>query len=93
MENKGFPSVAAKGYQAPGVVVSYTTDDGVHTGKKFMAAGLQIAKGVPLKVGEQDGYKSFRLGLFGVDKLNNVDRTVGTLSFALDKVLDFDSGT
>ncbi len=88
LESKGIVSVAAQGFQAPGVVVSYTDDDGMHNGSKFAAHGLQIAAGVPLQCDEPADYKTFRLGLFGLDKLHNVDRTVANLERALDQVLD-----
>ena len=86
LERKGFPSVAAAGFQAPGVVVSYTDDMEIHNGKKFIAQGLQTAAGVPLQCDEPADYRSFRLGLFGLDKLHNIDRTVAQLAAALDKV-------
>ncbi len=86
LEARGFPSVAAPGFQAPGVVVSYTTDDGIKTGAKFAAAGLQVAAGVPLACDERPDYKAFRIGLFGLDKLHNIERTVATLGKALDEV-------
>lgn len=84
---KGFKSLAAKGFEAPGVVVSYTDDPDIHTGKKFAAAGLQTAAGVPLMCDEPEGFRTFRVGLFGLDKLHNVDRTVANLEKALDKVV------
>lgn len=84
---KGFKSVAAKGFEAPGVVVCYTDDADIQNGKKFAAQGLQIAAGVPLQCDEPDDYRTFRLGLFGLDKLHNVDRTVENLEAALDKIL------
>jgi aspartate aminotransferase-like enzyme len=84
---KGFPSVAAEGFQAPGVVVSYTTDPDIHSGKKFIAAGMQSAAGVPLQCDEPADYRSFRLGLFGLEKLHNPTQTVAHLATALDKVL------
>ncbi len=80
-------SVAVERYQAPGVVVVYTDRDDMHKGAAFMAQGLQIAGGVPLKVGEPDSFKTFRLGLFGLDKLNDVDGTVSRFEQALAKVL------
>jgi len=86
LAERGFVSVAAEGYGAPGVVVCYTDDDGIHNGSKFAAAGMQIAAGVPLMCDEPDDYKSFRLGLFGKDKLENVDRSVASLAAALDRV-------
>ena len=83
LEAAGFPSVAAAGFQAPGVVVSYTDDPGIKSGAKFAAQGMQIAGGVPLQVGEGDDFVTFRLGLFGLDKLHNVDRTVASLEKVL----------
>lgn len=82
----GFKSVAAPGFEAPGVVVSYTTDDDLQSSRKFLAAGLQAAAGVPLQCDEPADYKTFRLGLFGLDKLNNVERTVQLLEDALAKI-------
>ena len=84
---KGFESVAAVGFQAPGVVVSYTDDSGIHTGTKFRETGLQIAAGVPLQCDEPEDFQTFRLGLFGLDKLQNVDRTVATFEEALNQIL------
>ncbi len=84
---KGIRSVAAEGFQAPGVVVSYTDDDAIRTGAKFAAEGLQIAAGVPLQCDEPADFKTFRLGLFGLDKLHNPERTVANLKAALDRVL------
>lgn len=83
LEAAGFPSVAAEGFQAPGVVVSYTDDPGIKSGAKFAAQGMQIAGGVPLQVGEGDDFVTFRLGLFGLDKLHNVQRTVASLEKVL----------
>lgn len=87
LASKGVKSVAAKGFEAPGVVVSYTRDPDIQNGKKFAAQGVQIAAGVPLQCDEPDDYQTFRLGLFGLDKLHNVDRTVAALKTALDAVL------
>jgi alanine-glyoxylate transaminase / serine-glyoxylate transaminase / serine-pyruvate transaminase len=87
LASKGIKSVAADGFGAPGVVVSYTRDADLQTGKKFLAEGLQIAAGVPLQCDEPEDFQTFRIGLFGLDKLGNVDRTVEHLSQALDKVL------
>ena len=84
---RGIQSVAAECFGAPGVVVSYTQDSDIQTGKKFGAAGMQIAAGVPLQCDEREDYKTFRLGLFGLDKLMNVDRTVASLEQALDEVM------
>jgi len=86
LSGKGFNSVAAKGFEAPGVVVCYTNDSGLHNGSKFAAEGLQIAAGVPLQCDEPADFQTFRLGLFGLDKLHNVDRTVATLEQVLDKI-------
>lgn len=87
LAKKGIKSVAAEGFEAPGVVVSYTQDSDIQTGKKFGAVGMQIAAGVPLQCDEREDYKTFRLGLFGLDKLQNVDRTVASLDDALRDVL------
>ena len=86
LESRGFPSVAADGFKAPGVVVSYTSDPAIQSGKKFLDVGLQTASGVPLQCDEGPDFKTFRIGLFGLEKWHNVDRTVGHLSAALDKV-------
>ncbi len=86
LESRGFPSVAAEGWKAPGVVVSYTTDPGIHNASKFVAAGLQAAAGVPLQCGEGEDFRSFRIGLFGLEKLEHVDRTVQHLATALDRI-------
>ena len=83
---RGFRSVAAEGFEAPGVVVCYTDDAEIQSGRAFAAEGLQIAAGVPLMVGEGDGYKSFRLGLFGLDKLADVNASVARLEAALDRL-------
>jgi aspartate aminotransferase-like enzyme len=86
LESKGIRSVAAKGFQAPGVVVSYTDDPEIQNGSKFMQQGLQIAAGVPLMCDEPADYRSFRLGLFGLDKLHNIERTVRHLDAALTRI-------
>jgi aspartate aminotransferase-like enzyme len=83
----GLPSVAAPGFEAPGVVVSYTHDAGLHTGKAFLAEGLQTAAGVPLQCDEGPEFRTFRIGLFGLDKLHNPQRSVATLERALRKIL------
>ena len=87
LTSKGFPSVAAAGFQAPGVVVSYTTDADIQSSKKFAALGLQTAAGVPLQCDEGADFQAFRLGLFGLDKLRNVDRTVQHLEQALSQIV------
>ena len=84
--SKGIPSVAAAGFEAPGVVVSYTEDADIQNGKKFLAAGLQTAAGVPLQCDEPADFRTFRIGLFGLDKLGNVDRTVRHLDKALQQI-------
>jgi aspartate aminotransferase-like enzyme len=86
LESRGFKSVAAAGFQAPGVVVSYTDDAEIQNGKKFLEQGLQIAAGVPLMCDEPEGFRTFRLGLFGLDKLHNIERTIAPLSDALDRM-------
>ena len=87
LADKGIESVAAEGFEAPGVVVSYTDRDDMHKGSAFAEAGMQIAAGVPLKVGEPDNFKTFRLGLFGLDKLTDVDGAVARFESALETVL------
>ena len=84
LQSRGFPSVAAVGFEAPGVVVSYTTDPEIQNGKKFLAVGLQTASGVPLQCDETAEFKTFRIGLFGLEKWHNVERTVAQLTTALD---------
>ena len=86
LTSRGMPSVAAEGFQAPGVVVSYTTDPDIQSGKAFIAQGLQTAAGVPLMCDEPSDFRTFRLGLFGLDKWADVDRSVGQLSKALDAI-------
>ncbi len=83
---KGCASVAAPGFQAPCVVVSYTDDGEIQNGRKFMAEGMQIAAGVPLQCDEPADFKTFRIGLFGLDKLRNVERTVASFEQALDRI-------
>lgn len=86
LREKGFKSVAATGFESPSVVVSYTDDDGIQSAKKFAQVGLQAAAGVPLQCGEPQDFKTFRIGLFGLDKLHHIDRTVATLAKALDEI-------
>ncbi|MEG1627038.1 alanine--glyoxylate aminotransferase family protein [Pseudomonas sp.] len=88
LASKGIKSVAADGFQAPGVVVSYTDDAEIKTGKKFAAHGLQIAAGVPLQCDEPADFQTFRIGLFGLEKLHNIERTVSTLEQALNEIID-----
>lgn len=86
LAERGIKSVAADGFGAPGVVVSFTQDPEIQTGKAFLAHGLQIAAGVPLMVDEGPDYKSFRLGLFGLDKLQDVRASLARLERAFDEV-------
>ena len=85
-ESRGLPSVAAEGFKAPGVVVSYTTDPEIQSSRKFLDQGLQTAAGVPLQCDEGADFKSFRVGLFGLEKWHNVDRAVAQLAGALDRI-------
>lgn len=87
LASHGIKTVAAEGFQAPGVVVSYTDDAGMHSGKAFAAEGLQSASGVPLQCDEGADFKTFRIGLFGLDKLHHPDRTVAALDAALVRIL------
>jgi aspartate aminotransferase-like enzyme len=87
LAKRGVRSVAADGFGAPGVVVSYTSDPEVQSGRAFLPLGIQIAAGVPLMCDEGPDYKSFRLGLFGLDKLEDVPASVARLEAALDQVL------
>jgi aspartate aminotransferase-like enzyme len=86
LESHGFASVAAAGFQAPGVVVSYTDDDDIRTGRAFAALGLQTAAGVPLQCDEPADFRTFRIGLFGLDKIEDADRTVAALADALERM-------
>lgn len=86
LERRGIRSVAAPGFQAPGVVVSYTDDPGIQNGSKFLALGLQTAAGVPLQCDEPAGFSTFRIGLFGLDKLHQPGRCVAQLAEALDRI-------
>ena len=88
LATKGIKSVAAEGFQAPGVVVSYTDEKGIQTGEKFAEIGFQVAAGVPLQCDEPKDYQSFRLGLFGLDKLHNVERTVEKIEGALNQIIE-----
>ncbi|MDB5929320.1 MAG: aminotransferase, class [Polaromonas sp.] len=85
-ESRGLPSVAAEGFKAPGVVVSYTTDPAIQSGRKFLDEGLQTAAGVPLQCDEGPDFMTFRVGLFGLEKWHQVGRTVGQLAAALDRI-------
>jgi len=92
LKNNGINSVAAPGFEAPGVVVSYTNDNAIQNGKKFVNQGLQIAAGVPLKCDEGDDFQTFRLGLFGLDKLHDIERTIANLAQAITNVFQNDWG-
>ena len=87
LERNGFKSVAAGGFKAPSVVVSYTDAAEVQNGSRFVAEGVQIAAGVPLECDEGGDFRTFRLGLFGLDKLQNIDRTIANFEDALNNVL------
>jgi aspartate aminotransferase-like enzyme len=86
LESRGYPSVAAEGFKAPGVVVSYTRDPEIQSSRKFLALGLQVAAGVPLQCDEPRDFMTFRIGLFGLEKLHNPDRSIGHLAAALDQL-------
>lgn len=86
LQTKSIKSVAAPGFTAPGVIVSYTTDAEIQTGKKFMMEGVQIAAGIPLKCDEPADFQTFRIGLFGLDKLMDLDRTIAQLDAALSHI-------
>ena len=86
LENYGYKSVASDEWKAPSVIVSYTDDIEIKTGKKFMQEGMQVAAGVPLECGEPEGFSTFRIGLFGLDKLTDIDRTVENLKNTLEAI-------
>jgi len=86
MVRHGYPSVAADGFQSPSVVVSYTDDKDVQSGKKFLDLGLQAAAGVPLQCDEPADFQTFRIGLFGLDKLGHVNRSVSNLESVLSRI-------
>lgn len=86
LARRGFPSVAAEGFAATSVVVSYTDDPGIRSGAKFKQVGVQVAAGVRLMCGEGDDFSTFRVGLFGLDKLGDVDGTVGRFEASLDRI-------
>lgn len=87
LARRGIRSVAAEGFAAPGVVVSYTDDPEVQSGRRFLSEGMQIAAGVPMQVGEGAEFRTFRLGLFGLDKLGDVDGTLARMVRVFDRVL------
>lgn len=82
----GLPSVAASGFASPTVVVVHTTDPDLRTGAAFREHGVQVAAGVPLHCDEPEGFSSFRMGLFGLDKLADVDAAVARLEKALSAI-------
>ncbi|MEL6752198.1 MAG: alanine--glyoxylate aminotransferase family protein, partial [Pseudomonadota bacterium] len=86
LRERGYQSVAARGFEAPGVVVSYTPDPAMQNGSRFAAEGMQIAAGVPLQCDEPEDFRTFRLGLFGLDKLKDVNGAVARLRETLDAV-------
>jgi aspartate aminotransferase-like enzyme len=86
LARRGFHSVAAPGFEAPGVVVCYTDDEGMSSAKKFTAIGMQIGAGVPLQCDEPADFRTFRIGLFGLDKLHNVERTLQIFEAGLEQV-------
>ena len=86
--SKGYHSVSAPGYQSPGVVVSYTKDPDIQSGKKFIALGLQTAAGVPLQCDERADFRTFRIGLFGLEKLTHIERTLGHLETAMEHITE-----
>ena len=86
LERQGIKSLAAPGFKAPSVVVSYTDDPEIQTGKKFAQLGMQIAAGVPLQCDEAEDFRTFRIGLFGLDKLKDIDRTVNLFAKTLEQI-------
>ncbi|MFR4190740.1 MAG: alanine--glyoxylate aminotransferase family protein, partial [Corynebacterium variabile] len=86
LTSRGITPIAAEGFAAPSVIVAYTDDPAVKSGAKFKEAGIQVASGVPLQCGEREDFSTFRLGLFGLDKLQDVDGTVERLRAGLDKL-------
>jgi len=89
MDVRGLTSVAAPGSQAPGVLVFYSPA-GVENPvmmNRFKDHGLQIAMGVPWRIDEPEGLKTFRMGLFGLDKVGKPQETVDVMTKALDQVL------
>jgi aspartate aminotransferase-like enzyme len=86
--SKGYHSVSAPGFQSPGVVVSYTKDPDIQSGKKFIALGMQTAAGVPLQCDERPDFRTFRIGLFGLEKLTHIERTLGHLEAALEQITE-----
>jgi aspartate aminotransferase-like enzyme len=86
LTSRGISPIAAEGFAAPSVIVAYTDDPAVKSGAKFKEAGIQVASGVPLQCGEREDFSTFRLGLFGLDKLQDVDGTVERLRAGLDKL-------
>ena len=91
LQNYGFKPVAAEGFQSPSVIVCYTSDPDVQNGLLFKQAGLQIAAGVPLMCDESNDFKSFRIGLFGLDKLKNIEKTYAGFAEALEQICQEES--
>jgi aspartate aminotransferase-like enzyme len=87
LESKGFKSVAAEGFKAPSVIVCYTNDKDIQNGSKFIKEGIQVAAGIPLMCDEDENFQTFRIGLFGLDKLHNIERTVHNLESAINRIL------
>ena len=85
-EHYGYLSVAAEGFKSPTVIVNHTDDEEIKSGKKFANLGIQIAAGMPLEIGEGDDFMSFRIGLFGLDKLLNIDRTIANFKKVLEQI-------
>jgi|TARA_B110000444_G_scaffold121652_1_gene114440 aspartate aminotransferase-like enzyme len=87
LESKGFKSVAAEGFKAPTVIVCYTDDKDIQNGSRFMKEGIQVAAGIPLMCDEGENFQTFRIGLFGLDKLHNIERTLNHLKLAVERIL------
>jgi aspartate aminotransferase-like enzyme len=87
LESKGFKSVAAEGFKAPTVIVCYTDDKDIQNGSRFMKEGIQVAAGIPLMCDEGENFQTFRIGLFGLDKLHNIQRTLNHLKLAVERIL------
>lgn len=86
MEQRGYKSLAADGFKSPSVIVSHTQRDDMKNGAAFAAEGVQIAAGVPLECGESAAFKTFRIGLFGLDKLADIEGTITDFTHVLDRV-------
>lgn len=86
LADRGLPSVAAADVAAASVVVVHTDDPAVKSGAAFKPVGLQVAAGVPLHCGEPADYSTVRIGLFGLDKLTDVDAAVARFEKGLDQL-------